>query len=265
LAVCRALVLLCVGLSFHALPRVALAAADPRSQTFDAKGIKIRFSVEGKGDPVVLIHALHSSADINWRLTGVIPELAKDHQVIAFDLPGHGRSDKPEDDAAYGLQLVEDVVLLLDHLKIEKAHVVGYSVGGMIALKLLAMHPERVLSGTIGGMGWLRDGSGLQKVWERMPTRAGQRTPAAFTRSVGKLALSAKELNQVAIPVEILVGGRDPVKRLYVDPLRQVRKDWPVVEIHDAGHIDCIVKKEFRKEIARWIRKQAKVVPPPGH
>jgi pimeloyl-ACP methyl ester carboxylesterase len=176
-------------------------------------------------------------------------DMAQDHRVIALDLPGHGRSDRPDKDAAYGLRLVEDVVLLLDHLKIEKAHVVGYSIGGMVALKLVATLPDRVLSATICGMGWFREGSSLQKSWDQIPARSGRRTPPAFIRGVSKLALTEGELKKIDVSVEILVGDRDPMKRLYVAPLRPKRPDWPVVEIADAGHINCIIKKPFRREL----------------
>jgi pimeloyl-ACP methyl ester carboxylesterase len=104
----------------------AAAVADPTvDSTFDAHGVKIHYVVEGTGEPVVLIHGLHASAEINWRLPGVLTAIAKDQKVIALDLPGHGRSDKPDNEDAYGLALVEDVALLLDHLKIDKAHIVG--------------------------------------------------------------------------------------------------------------------------------------------
>ncbi len=137
--------------------------ASPVSQRFDANGVKIHYLIEGTGEPVVLIHGLDSSARINWQMPGTIDAIARDHQVIALDLPGFGQSDKPVEAQAYGLQWVEDVILLLDHLKIRKAHIVGYSMGGMVALKLIAEHPDRVLSGTLGGMGWLPDGGFLQR------------------------------------------------------------------------------------------------------
>ena len=250
---CFALMLAC-GLAASGA-RVCVAGA-PASDFFDAHGVKIHYLVEGEGEPVVLIHGLYSSAQINWNLTGVMSELARDHRVIALDLPGHGRSGKPATEEAYGLRLAEDVIDLLDHLQIKKAHIVGYSLGGMVAVKILADHPDRTLSGTVGGMGWFREGSQLQKFWELIPPRQRGPVPQALLRSVGKLAVSRQELKGITVPVEILVGDQDPCKQLYVAPLRLVRSDWPIVEIGGAGHFVCIVKKQFRDEIARWLRKQ---------
>ncbi|HEY4309607.1 MAG TPA: alpha/beta fold hydrolase [Pirellulales bacterium] len=232
--------------------------AAPQGQTFAVDGINIRYYVEGHGEPVVLIHGLHSSAKLNWMGPGIFADLARDHQVIALDLPGHGQSDKPADEKAYGVQVVKDVVALLDHLKIRQAHIVGYSLGGMIAVKMMAMYPDRVISATVGGMGWLREGSRLQQTWERMPGRGTSRTPPEFIHSMGKLAVTEAELKAIKIPTEVIVGQRDPVLRLYVTPLRAARPDWPVVEIENAGHISCVMKPEFREAVGKWVRKQTK-------
>ena len=228
-------------------------SAFPSDQTFDSRSVKIHYVVQGKGQPVVLIHGLYSSAFINWQIPGTMDLLSKNYQVIALDLPGHGQSDKPQDNAAYGLELVEDIVRLLDHLGIKKAHVVGYSMGGMIAARFLASHQDRALSGVLGGMGWLREGSGLQKNWERMFPRQGGSTPPACARSLGRLALTRDELAGIHVPVVVLVGARDPVKNLYVAPLQQIRTDWPVIEIKDAGHLNCILKPQFKQGIQTWL------------
>src|SRR5262245_44477738 len=249
----RMLALVALGLA-----PTTLRAASPTSASFDARGVKIHYLAAGQGQPVVLIHGLHASAEINWNLPGVFAELAKDHQVIALDLPGHGRSDKPVDEAAYGSQMVEDIVLLLDHLKIKRAHIVGYSLGGMVAVKFMATHPERVISGTVGGMGWFREGSGLAQIWQRMPAREGSRTPPALIHSIGKLALTKEELLSIRAPVKVIVGDHDPVQGMYVAPLKEARGDWPIVEIPDAGHITCVMKPEFREEVARWVRKNTR-------
>jgi pimeloyl-ACP methyl ester carboxylesterase len=230
----------------------------PASGFFEADGVRIHYLVAGSGEPVVLIHGLGSSAEVTWQWPGTLAALAARHRVVALDLPGHGRSDKPERKEAYGLQMIEDVVRLLDHLDIRKAHVVGYSMGGMVALKLVAEHPDRVLSATLGGMGWLQEGGQLQWVWEHMAQERRGRTPAPLrvcAASLGHLALTAAELQAIKAPVLVLVGDRDPVRRLYVAPLRAVRRDWPMIEIQGAGHIDLILRKQFREEIVRWVEK----------
>jgi pimeloyl-ACP methyl ester carboxylesterase len=221
------------------------AAGAVESLTFEAHGVKIHYLLEGAGEPVVLIHGLYSSARINWQLPGTLAAVAADHQVVALDLPGFGSSDRPANADAYGRQWIEDIVLLLDHLSIERAHIVGYSMGGIVALKFIAEHPDRVLSGTLGGMGWLPEGSGLQKIWEHM------RDPPA--RGVARLALAESELQAIKVPVVMLIGDRDPIKELYVSPLQAVRRDWPVIEIKDAGHLNCIFKRQFTEEIVKWI------------
>ena len=136
------------------VPPQSTAGYDSGPKVFIFNGVPIQYSIEGKGEPVVLIHGLFASARINWRISGIIKALAKDYQVIAMDVRGHGGSGKPKEDEAYGVEMMEDVVRLLDHLNIQKAHVVGYSMGGMITMKLLTRHPDRVRSAILGGMGW---------------------------------------------------------------------------------------------------------------
>ncbi len=239
---------------------LALAAENARADTFDARGVRIYYTVHGCGEAVVLIHGLHSNGLANWRLPGTVAELARDHQVIVLDLPGHGRSDRPNCKDAYGAQMAEDVVLLLDHLQIDKAHVVGYSLGGMITMKLLATHPERIRSATVGGMGWFKEGtdSGLQNLRKRL-RHALSGPPPAFFEADGSLALSEKDVKNIKVPVEVILGDSDfVIKRINVIPLQDIRPDWPVVEICDADHITCIGKRQFRDEIAAWVRKNSK-------
>jgi pimeloyl-ACP methyl ester carboxylesterase len=239
----------------------AYAADKPAVQTFDSNGTKLAYFTQGnKGEPVVLIHGWLSSAGINWAAPGISGALAKDYQVIAFDVRGHGQSDKPLQDEDYGPKLVEDVVRLLDHLKIKKAHIVGYSMGGIIAANFIAKHPDRVLSGALGGMGWLKDGDVAQTAFAQIgKNKPNARAMAVCGRSLAKLALTEKEIQSIKVPMTVLVGGKDDLIRgLYVDPLKKVRDDWPVVEIKDANHIDCILKPQFKEEIASWLKKNSK-------
>jgi pimeloyl-ACP methyl ester carboxylesterase len=142
-----------------ALTFVASSSVVAEDGSFDSNGVKIYYVTEGNGEPVVLIHGFMADHDmwgkgrfLNSVLeTKVMATLAKDFRVIALDCRGHGKSGKPSQTESYGPAMAEDVVGLLDHLKIPKAHLVGYSMGSLIAGRVAAMHPERVLSVTFGG------------------------------------------------------------------------------------------------------------------
>lgn len=120
--------------------------------SFDSDGVPIAYTdTGGDGEPVVLIHSFLSSSDM-WTTAGFEP--SEEFRFVALDLRGHGDSGKPEDPDGYGLEMVEDVVRLMDHLGIEDAHVAGYSIGAEIALRLAAEHPERLRSLVVAGSGW---------------------------------------------------------------------------------------------------------------
>jgi pimeloyl-ACP methyl ester carboxylesterase len=135
---------------YFAVLLLLLAGAGALAEEFVSKGVHLRYVVEGQGPPVVLIHGLTLDVKSQWTDAGIIKALSKDYRVIAMDCRGHGSSGKPHESAAYGMEMVEDVGRLLDHLKIKKAHVIGYSLGGSIALKLLVSHPERCSSVILG-------------------------------------------------------------------------------------------------------------------
>jgi len=112
----------------------------------DAGGVKIRYIDTGKGEAIVLLHGGTSNLE-SWTSRGVVDNLAKDFRVIAFDARGHGKSDSPHNPAAYGRQQALDVVRILDALKIERAHIIGFSLGSSTVAQLLTLHPERFLTG----------------------------------------------------------------------------------------------------------------------
>ena len=237
---------------------LCLFAAVTRADEFTSSGVTIFYTVQGSGSTLVLIHGLHSSGTMNWTLPGITAALAQHHRVIVIDCRGHGKSDKPGTDAAYGTAMVEDVVALLTHLDIRKAHIVGYSMGGMIALKTAVLHPERVQGLLLCGMGWLQDGSTLQSFWEHIPVRErliGGSSGSACMKGMARLAVTEAEVKALKMPAAIIVGDRDPVDKLYVFPLTQIRSDWPVTKIAGAGHISCVMKPDFREEVVKAIAK----------
>jgi len=119
-------------------------------RSFSSAGVPITYVDSGRGPVVVLLHGNGSHLRW-WYRNGVAPQLARRFRVIAFDARGHGRSGKPHDPAAYGKEYALDVVRLLDHLGIRRAHIVGYSMGAMTTVQLLTLHPERAITAVLGG------------------------------------------------------------------------------------------------------------------
>src|ERR1044071_977187 len=124
-------------------------------QSFQHDGVEIAFLDEGEGEPIVLVHGFASTAHVNWVYPGWVATLVRaGRRVIALDNRGHGASSKLYDPAAYQMTLMaEDVRALLDHLEIERADIMGYSMGARITAFLAINHPARVRSAIIGGLG----------------------------------------------------------------------------------------------------------------
>ena len=101
---------------------------------------------------MILIHGYTANAEGKWIKSGIAQALAARHRVIAIDARGHGKSDKPHDPGKYGPRMAADVIELMDHLKIAKAHVHGYSMGGAILTQILAKHPDRLITAIYGGV-----------------------------------------------------------------------------------------------------------------
>jgi pimeloyl-ACP methyl ester carboxylesterase len=229
----------------------------PVTDEFDSAGIKIHYAVRGEGEPVILIHGLYSSARVNWDSPGVSAQLAQHFQVITLDCRGHGESDKPVAEDAYGVNMVADVVRLMDHLKIPQARVAGYSMGGSIALKLAVNHPKRVNCLVLCGMGWRKISGPLYRFWETAEGRRFKRAdvPPACEKSFAELSVTETEIKAVTLPVTMIVGDSDPYRQWYVEPLHEARPDWPVYIIANATHINCPVKPDFKAQLEAALLK----------
>ena len=118
---------LAVALFLVIMPSLALGQDKYKDEFFDSKGVRIHYIEQGAGEPIVLIHGYIGTAEGMWVAIGVFQQLARNYRVIALDCRGHGQSDKPHEVKQYGREMALDIVRLLDHLKIRKAHIVGYS------------------------------------------------------------------------------------------------------------------------------------------
>jgi pimeloyl-ACP methyl ester carboxylesterase len=272
-----------IGLSLFANAR--LRAED---RFFDSKGVKIHFVVVGQGEPVLLVHGFAANIHFQWGMPGVLKSLAKDYQVIALDCRGHGQSGKPHDPQMYGMEVVEDLIRLLDHLKIQKAHVVGYSLGAFITLKLITTHPERLLSATLGGAGWsktldtrfrdelaesLEKGNGIGPLL-LMLTPPGRPKPteeqlklasqllalvndikalAAITRGLNAVfTVPEEDLQQCKVPTLSIIGEIDPLKK-GVDDLKGRLSDLKIIVVPGADHMNAFWKPEFIQGLKEFL------------
>jgi pimeloyl-ACP methyl ester carboxylesterase len=132
--------------------------------TFRNGNVEIAYLDQGEGDPIVLVHGFASNKETNWLQPGWVSTLVRDgRRVIALDDRGHGQSTKLYDPADYHTDLMAgDVAALIAHLGLERADVMGYSLGGRITAVLATRYPGRVRSAILGGVGIrLIESSGL--------------------------------------------------------------------------------------------------------
>jgi pimeloyl-ACP methyl ester carboxylesterase len=118
-------------------------------------GVPIYYEVIGEGTPILLVHGFINSFESNLGQTGWVDFLlAQGHQVVGLDCRGHGLSGKPHDPSAYdGNRFADDVIAVMDAVGLERTDLMGYSMGGQIAINLLARRPERFTSVVAGGAG----------------------------------------------------------------------------------------------------------------
>jgi len=123
-------------------------------------GLKMYYEIHGSGEPVVLLHGAFMAISGDWN--DWIKELSKTRKVIAIEMQGHGRTADTGRDFTYD-NLADDVAALLDYLKIPSADVIGYSLGGGVALNCAIRHPDKVrkvvsISAVFRQNGWTKEG-----------------------------------------------------------------------------------------------------------
>jgi pimeloyl-ACP methyl ester carboxylesterase len=128
---------------------VVLGQQKPTIGYAPVNGLKMYYEIHGSGEPVVLLHGSFMTITNNWTAAwgdgaaNWISELAKTRKVIAVEMQGHGRTADIKRDMSYE-SLADDVAALLDHLKIPRADLIGYSMGGGVAMQCAIRHPEKV-------------------------------------------------------------------------------------------------------------------------
>tara|TARA_R110002124_G_scaffold63350_48_gene173613 strand:- start:14415 stop:15185 length:771 start_codon:yes stop_codon:yes gene_type:complete len=237
--------------------------------TFESDGLTLNYAVAGEGPAVLCIHGFASSGKVNWVDVGWVETLVDaGYCAITLDNRGHGASDKPHDPARYHPQdMARDGLALLDHLKIEKAALLGYSMGARIAAFLAFGHPERVAGAIFGGMGMnlingLSDGNDII-AGLRAPALEGLTHPTArqfriFADHTGsdREALAAcmetsrepmarADVRRIEVPVLVAVGEADTMAGA-PEPLAALMAHGEAFVIPKRDHMRATGDKAFK-------------------
>lgn len=196
----------------------------------DVNGLNMYYEIYGEGEPLVLLHGAYMT--INLTFSEMIPALARDRQVIAIEQQGHGHTEDIDRPLSYE-QMADDTAELLRQLGIEKADILGYSMGGTTAVELAIRHPDVVrklvvISSPYKRDGWYPEvyatienitpevftGSGLPEAYaEVAPDPDGWET---LVEKLKKLDLeyvgrTPEEFSSIKAPTLIIIGDSDGV------------------------------------------------------
>lgn len=261
----------------------------------DVDGFPIHYTDEGSGEAVILVHGLAANADLNWRRAGITGLLAKHYRVVALDIRGHGLSGKSHDPKDYGVAMAHDIIRLMDHLKIERAHLAGYSLGGFIALKCVTEHPERIISVAYCASGW-KDPEGPEDIlspYRRPEAQAQSRVHNGIAYSMStadsgrftegpvdwikdaigdslvdreairamkkgfrELVVSRDELAALKTPGICFIGTEDGLKP-YADDLHKVQPTIELVVLEGANHITTAIRPDFKERLLQFFETHA--------
>jgi pimeloyl-ACP methyl ester carboxylesterase len=236
---------------WQTLPPTPAPIATDRTGEVEANGIKIHYAIYGQGSPVIFLHGGLANTDY-WG--NQVAAVAAHHTVILMDSRGHGRSTR--DSRPYGYDLMaDDVVALMDALKIEKADIVGWSDGAILGLDLAMRHKERV--GKVFSFAANTVTSGVVEGVEKNPTfaayieRAGHEysehsaTPKeydAFVDQISKMWAGQPnwtddQLKAIDTPVLVVDGDHDEaIKRAHTEYIAATIPHAGLLILPNASH-----------------------------
>lgn len=241
--------------------------------------VELDFLDEGRGDPILLIHGFASNKDVNWLITSWVTTLSRaGRRVIAFDNRGHGDSTKLYDPADYAIEkMAGDAIALLDHLKLSRADVMGYSMGGRITGYLAAKHPDRLRSAVIAGMsmGLVHGGPPRENIVAAMeaPSLEAIRDPMGrafrtFAEQTGgdlralsacvrgyRQTLTPGEIGAIRVPVLVAVGTRDDIAGPGA-PLAELIPGAQLLEIPNRDHMLAVGDKVFKAGVLKFLEER---------
>lgn len=249
-------------------------------QSFDSDGVRIAFVDEGQGEPILLIHGFASNLATNWRDAHWLRSLTgAGRRAVAFDNRGHGKSEKLYDPALYGAPaMAEDARRLLDHLGIERADVMGYSMGARIAAFLAFAHPERVRSLVLAGAGinfvhGMVGAGPIARAFEapRLEDVANDtaRSFRAFAEQTGsdlkalaacirgpREKIATENLARIVVPTLVAVGSQDVIAGSGEELVKLI-PGAQLLDIAGRDHMKAVGDARFKQGVLDFLTKRA--------
>lgn len=247
--------------------------------SFHNGDVEIAYLDEGEGDPIVLVHGFASSKTVNWVYPTWVSELRKHgYRVIALDNRGHGDSEKLYDPESYHIGIMAgDITALMDHLKIERADIMGYSLGGRMTAWLAHRVPQRLRSAILGGiaMGLIEGGGPGENVAKALEadaledvtdpigrtfrafadqTRSDRRALAACLRGSRRL-MTREEAADITVPVLIAVGTDDEIAGSATE-LGKIIPGSKVLDIPNRDHMRAVGDKVYKTGVLEFLAQR---------
>ena len=238
--------------------------------------VEIAYFDEGQGEPIVLVHGFASSKNMNWVYPGWVSTLTQSgRRVIALDNRGHGDSMKLYDPEDYHIGLMAgDVRALIDHLRIERTDIMGYSLGARISAYLAYHDPQRLRSAILGGLGMnliegggpgenvavaleansvddIKDATGRTFRTFADQTRSDRRALAACVRG-SRRKMTREEVAAISVPVLIAVGTVDDIAGS-PHRLSDIIKGSHVLDIPNRDHMRAVGDKVYKEGVLDFL------------
>ncbi|HYR49386.1 MAG TPA: alpha/beta hydrolase [Candidatus Eisenbacteria bacterium] len=236
---------------------------------FDSDGVRLHYEVHGpeRGSPLVVVHGFASDYRLNWVGTRWQEALTTaGFRVFGLDCRGHGHSDKPHDSAAYSIDIMAaDVDRFLDHLDVQSAGYLGYSMGARIGLQVVLDYPARVRRAVLGGIGMSGALESADAIAESFLRGEPTDDPVAQTfyrfasaQPINDLkALAAcivglqpkadpARLRAIQTPILVVVGDRDDLAR-DAPELVELIPSSRLFTIPGRDHMGAVPAREFKK------------------
>ncbi|MBW0104093.1 alpha/beta fold hydrolase [Pseudonocardia sp. KRD291] len=238
-------------------------------------GLQMYYEVHGNGRPLVLLHGGILTIDLSFG--AILPALAEHHQVIGVELQGHGHTADIDRPLQLDL-LADDVVALLDHLGIERADMLGYSLGGLVATEVAVRYPERVGRLVLAATHFRADGyhPEIQDPAQdspRLPTAEDfEQMQAAYTAVApdpgrffatlekaqpmvtGFQGWSDEQLRSITSPVLLIIGDTDFIRIEHAAAVHALLPDSRLAVLPGCTHMAVMRRPEIMSLVEPFLR-----------